>query len=342
MEVQEFVSLASYTTLKIGGFARYFCDVHSLAELTEAITFAREKHLPTLVLGGGSNMLVSDSGFPGVVLHSIVSGIEWEENGGTLFVTVGAGVVWDDLVAQSTAKGYWGLENLSGIPGSVGASAIQNIGAYGTEVSEVIEWVECYDSAMAVVRKIDHEDCLFGYRDSIWKHDSGKGLIVLRIRFRLKKEGVAQLSYKDLNEYFARVKKNQPTQEEVRSAVLEIRSGKFPDLARYGTAGSFFKHPIVTKEEGEQFLAKFPDAPHYAMGGGRMKLSAGWIIDHALSLRGMRKGNVGTWEKQALVLVNYGGASAKEVRAFAREIQYRAAVHTNILLEPEVVFVESE
>ncbi|OGZ08571.1 MAG: UDP-N-acetylenolpyruvoylglucosamine reductase [Candidatus Lloydbacteria bacterium RIFCSPHIGHO2_02_FULL_50_13] len=341
MEVKEFILLAPHTTFKIGGLARYFCDVSSLADLKEALHFAREKHLPTFILGGGSNVLISDAGFPGVVLRIAIPGIEWESRGNHIFATAGAGVVWDEFVAQSVARGYWGIENLSGIPGSVGASVIQNIGAYGVEVSSAVERVEAYSTKEGMVRQIPDADCGFAYRDSIWKHEGGKGLIVTRICFRLKKNGTPNIAYKDLGASFGVKRKDAPALKEVREAVLSIRKGKLPDLVAEGTAGSFFKHPIVTNVEGEAFLKKYPDAPHFDTGQkGCMKLSAGWIIEHVLQMKGMRKGNVGVSEKQALVLLNYGGATEKEVRAFAREIQYAAAINTNIHLEPEVVFVE--
>ncbi|MDO8520518.1 MAG: UDP-N-acetylmuramate dehydrogenase [bacterium] len=340
MIIQEFVPLAPHTTLKIGGLARYFCDISSLPELKEALHFAREKHLPTFVLGGGSNVLISDAGFPGVVLHIAIPGIEWESHGDNVTVTAGAGVVWDEFVAQAVTKGYWGAENLSGIPGSLGASVIQNIGAYGVEVAQVIEWVEAYSTKEGMIRQIPARECAFAYRDSIWKHEVGKGLIITRIRFRLKKNGTPNIAYKDLAAYFGENGKRSSTLKEVREAVLSIRKGKLLGLATGGTAGSFFKHPIVTKKEGEAFLKKYPDAPHFEVEGGRVKLLAGWIIEHILQWKGMRKGNVGISEKQALVLVNYGGASEKEMRAFAREIQYSVAIKTHIILEPEVVFVE--
>lgn len=341
MKLQEFVPLAPHTTFKIGGMARYFCEVSSLTELKEALHFAREKHLPTFILGGGTNVLIADAGFPGVVLHITIPGIEWEDHDDHVFATAGAGVVWDDFVAEAVAKGYFGVENLSGIPGSLGASAIQNIGAYGMEVAEVIEWVEAYSTKEGMLRQIPAGECGFAYRDSIWKHEAGQGgLIITRIRFRLKKSGTPNIDYKDLVEHFSAAKKNHPTLSEVREAVLSIRNGKLPDTRIIGTAGSFFKHPIVTKAESAAFLKKFPDAPHFEAGNGRVKLNAGWIIEHVLQWKGMRKGNVGTSEKQALVLVNYGDATEKELRAFAREIQYLVALKTNIRLEPEVVFVE--
>lgn len=340
MEAREFVPLAPYTTFKIGGLARYFCDIRSLAELRDALTLAKEKGLPTFILGGGSNVLIADAGFPGVVLHMMIGGIAWEEKGDTVSVTAGAGVGWDDFVKATVAREYFGVENLSGIPGSVGASVIQNIGAYGAEVSEVVERVEVYDANIGTLRTLSSAECAFGYRNSIWKHEKGKGLIVTGVRFHLRRNGAPNIAYKDLEEFFARTKTTHPTQQEVRDALIAIRSRKFPDLASCGTAGSFFKHPVVGKVEGEAFVQKFPDAPHFDVGGGRVKLSAGWIIDHVLGLRGVRRGKVGTRKEQALALVNYGGASAQEVKAFAREIQDLAAAKANIKLEPEVVFVE--
>lgn len=339
MEIKEFIPLAPLTTFKVGGAARYFCDIHSLADLTEAVAFAREKNLPIFILGGGSNILISDLGFPGVVLHMMIDDSEWENSGDSVSVTLGAGVVWDKFVEESAERNCWGVENLSAVPGTVGASVIQNIGCYGAEVSEVVEWVEVYDSKKNTLRTLARADCLFGYRDSIWKHKSGEGLIVTRVKFRLSRKGTPKITYKELREFFAATRKEPETPSDVRAALLWIRGEKFPDLAHYGTAGSFFKHPIVSRADGEAFLQKFPGAPHYDEGENKMKLVAGWIIDHALGLRGLRKSAVGTWEKQALVLVNYGGASAKEIWIFAEELAQQAKKETNISLLPEVVRV---
>lgn len=325
--------------MKIGGLARYFCDVRSPTALKEAIAFTVEKHLPTFVLGGGSNVLIPDAGFPGVVLHITIPGIDWEKQGDDIYATVGAGMVWDQFVAEAVKRGYWGVENLSGIPGSVGASVIQNIGAYGSEVAQVVEWVETYSAKEGMARKISAVECAFAYRGSIFKHERGKEFIVTSVCFRLKKNSVPNVAYKDLAPTFAKKGKTPPTLGEVREAVLAVRKGKLPDIATYGTAGSFFRHPIVSRAEAEAFLAKFPDAPHFDAEGGRVKLSAGWIIDHVLQWKGMRKGNVGTWEKQALVLVNYGGARAIDVLHFARMINGRVYDAAEIVFEMEVVHV---
>lgn len=341
MELKEFVPLAPLTTLKVGGLARYFVDVRSPTALKEAVAFAQEKRLPVFVLGGGSNVLIADDGFAGVVLHIIIPGMTWEDAGSEVYVTVGAGVSWDSFVAEAVKRGYWGVENLSAIPGSVGASVIQNIGAYGAEVAQSVEWVETYSMKEGMVRKISVPECAFSYRSSLFKHDRGKELIVTAVCFRLRKTGTPNVAYKDLEHFFSQ-KKDPPTLAEVRAAVIAIRSAKLPDISVVGTAGSFFKHPIVPAAEAAEFLAKFPDAPHFSEADGRVKLSAGWIIDHVLQWKGMRKGAVGTWEKQALTLVNYGGATERDIRSFAREIQYRVALETNIHLEPEVVFVGGE
>ena len=339
MKIIEHAPLAPHTTFKIGGPARFFCDVHSTTELIEAVAFAKEHALPIFVLGGGSNVLIADEGFPGVVLHMVIDECTWEESGEHVVVTAGAGVVWDTLVAASVARGYSGLENLSAIPGSVGASVIQNIGAYGAEVATVVESIVVYDMKREALRELTRADCAFGYRDSIWKHESGSGLIVTHVRFRLAKQGVANIAYKDLQEFFAHAGVDRPTPQEVRDAVTRVRLGKFPDLAMYGTAGSFFKHPIVSAAVTQRFLQKFPDAPAFAVGEDKVKLSAGWIIDHVLALRGVREGNVGTWEKQALVLVNYGGARAIDVLHFARMINGRVYDAAEIVFEMEVVHV---
>ena len=339
MTIQEFIPLAPLTTLKIGGAARYLVEVNSLTTLQEALAFAATKKLPHFILGGGSNVLISDLGYPGVVLRMSVPGIEWREDGEHILATVGSGVSWDAFVEAAVRNLAWGVENLSGIPGTVGASPIQNIGAYGKEASHIVEWVEVYDTEIGSVRVLPNAECAFSYRDSIFKHREGKGFIVTRVGFRLTKRETPDLKYKDVAEYFGK-RSAPPSLEEIRQAILEIRAKKFPELKTHGTAGSFFKNPILSAKEAEQFLGNYPDAPHYALSDGRVKFPTGWILDHVLHLRGMRKGEIGSWDTQALVLVNYGSATAKELKAFAREIQYQVATKTNILLEPEVVFVE--
>lgn len=340
MIMRENILLAPYTTLKVGGPAGYYVPVTTTEDAREAVQFAKQNKLPLLVLGGGSNVLIPDSGFSGLVIHMHSEGILWEAKGDSLCAVVDAGVTWDTFVAMSVEHKLFGLENLSGIPGSVGASVVQNIGAYGVEVCERVEWIEAYDRKADTVRRIATADVQFGYRESIFKRDTGKDLIVLRVAFLLSQKGTLSLGYKDIETY-ARDIKPINSLADMRSAILTIRGRKFPDLTKFGTAGSFFKNPIVSAKIAASFLVRFPDSPNYPLENGNVKLSAAWIIDRVLSMRGVREGNVGTWSEQALVLINYGGASAQEIQSFAAHIQERALNETHITLEPEVVFVKN-
>lgn len=339
MQVREHVLLSEYTTFKIGGPARFFAKVTSIDDLKEAIHFAQEKELPFFILGGGSNVLIDDAGFSGLVLHMAIMGTKWEEFDDHVVATVGAGEAWDNFVATAVAKNYSGCENLSSIPGTVGASAVQNIGAYGVEVCELISAVEAYDVKNNILRTFTNAACAFGYRESIFK--THKNLIVTHVQFRLKKDYIPKQAYKDIALYIEEKGVKTLSLAEMRKAVICIRTKKFPELGEYGTAGSFFKNPIVSKEEGEEFLSKYPDAPHYFVSENRMKLSAAWIIDHVLFMKGLRDGDVGTWDAQALVVVNYDKATSDAVKRFVQKIADAAFEKIKITLESEVVFVNA-
>ncbi len=339
MEIQEHVSLAPHTMFHIGGLARYYCTAKSDEDVIKAVRFATAHHMPYFVLGGGSNILVSDHGFSGIVIHMKSHEIIWSDDG--TLVVADAGVSWDKLVEASVERSLYGIENLSGIPGSVGGAAGGNIGAYGSEVSSTLDWVEALDTVTGEIRRFMNKECELGYRESIFKSEKGKHLIILRAAFRLSRMGVLDRKYKDVAEY------EKDTGEvvslrEMRRAILTIRARKFPGDGSIGTAGSFFKNPVVTGEEADAFLERFPGAPNFPQDDGRVKLSAAWIIDHVLELRGVREGNVGTWSSQALVLVNYGGATETEMKDFARMIIERAKKETDITLAPEVIFVGDE
>jgi UDP-N-acetylmuramate dehydrogenase len=339
MEIQEHVPLAPYTMFHIGGVARYYCIAKHDEDVIEAVRFAVAHHVPYFVLGGGSNILVSDRGFSGIVIHMKSDKMVWNEDGS--LVTSDAGVSWDKLVEASVERSLYGIENLSGIPGSVGGAAGGNIGAYGSEVSSTLEWVDALDIKTGGIRRITNKECELGYRDSIFKSEKGKHLIILRAAFRLSPEGTLDRKYKDVAEY-EKDTGEVATLREMRSAILAIRARKFPGDGSIGTAGSFFKNPVVTDEEANAFLKRFLSAPNFPQDDGRVKLSAAWIIDHVLNLRGVRERNVGTWPSQALVLVNYGGASGTEMKDFARMIIERAKKETGITLAPEVIFVGDE
>ncbi len=339
MNIRENVLLAPYTTFHIGGPARYFVEAESDADIVEAVKFAHTNTLPIFILGGGSNLLISDRGYDGLVIHMTGKALQLEERDESTLVIADAGMNWDKLVSVCVEAGLWGVENLSGIPGNVGATPVQNIGAYGAEVGSFIEWVDVYDMNECAFKRLSKTECKLAYRDSIFKQEEGKSLIVVRVAYQLSRKGERNIEYKDLIAY-AQNEHILATIVDVRNAVLTIRERKFPlyDGTNIGTAGSFFKNPVVSSEAGATFSVRFPSAPVFPQENGNMKLSAAWIIDHILEMKGVREGNVGTWEAQALVMINYGGATATEVAAFAKHIILRALNETGIILESEVVY----
>lgn len=349
MNIQENVALAKYTTFKIGGPAKFFCLVKDEEELVEAVDFAKSKNLPIFVIGGGSNLLVSDSGFAGLVIKPEIMGIEYNEN----LVTAGSGEDWDSFVADTVSRGFYGFENLSAIPGTVGASPVQNIGAYGREVADFITEVRVYDIVNDKFIAIPNADCGFDYRDSIFKHQKGRYVIVSVI-FKLGKNGKVSIDYKDLTDYFAkggcvtsRRDVTHPPQtpsdllepKDVRSAVIEIRKNKLPDWNHWGTAGSFFKNPIISVQEYVDLKQKFPDMPSFPECGGKIKISLGWILDKVCNVKGLTVGNARVYEKQALVLVAKPGASSAEVVELSRKIQDMVKEKTGLIIEAEVEWV---
>jgi UDP-N-acetylmuramate dehydrogenase len=265
--------------------------------------------------------------------------IVWSRDGDT--VTAGAGVSWDRLVEESVKRDRFGLENLSGIPGSVGGAAGGNIGAYGSEVGETLLFVEVLDTRDMSFARLSSEECRLEYRDSLFKHEEGKRLIILRAAFSVKGNGELDRAYKDIAEY-EKQHGEIVSLSDMRSAILSIRGKKFPADGNVGTAGSFFKNPVVGREAASEFLARFPDAPNFPQADGTVKLSAAWIIDKVLNMRGVHDGAVGTWPLQALVLVNYGGAKASELVRFAQMIIERAKNETGVVLTPEVIYVDTE
>lgn len=331
------VSLKPYTTLKIGGPASYFVAVKNIQDLAQGVAFARKKKLPWFVLGGGSNIVVSDQGYPGVVLKMELRGIEWSElPGGVVQLIAAAGESWDTVVATAVSRGWYGLENLSFIPGTVGAAPIQNIGAYGVEVKDYIEWVEVFDTVRDTREVLPAKACGFGYRDSIFKHEAGEHLIVLRVGFKLNKRGSITMRYPDIAAYFVTFVR-PPTLMETRRAVGEIRAKKFPDLVKFGTAGSFFKNPIVSIEDAQALKARFPELPIFSVDASWAKIPLAWILDHVLNLRGYRAGSIGMYERQPLVLVNFGGATSEDLSVFVEHVAKQVRAATNIVIAPEVV-----
>jgi len=335
MDIKKNISLKKYTTFRIGGDARYFVEVCSVDELVDAVKFSKENRIPFVVLGGGSNLLISDNGYDGLVIKNLISGIEWVEDEKTVLVTSGAGENWDELVRQTVDKNLFGLENLSLVPGSVGASPIQNIGAYGVEVKRTIERVEVLDTRTLEIKNLTNRECEFGYRDSIFKKEEGSSYVVTKVTFKLQKEGLTFIGYRDLADYFVRIGIAKATPKEVRDAVVEIRTLKLPDVTKVGTAGSFFKNPVITKEKFEKLKETYPDITGHAE-DGLIKISAGWMIDKLCNMRGVCVGDACVHDRQALVIVNKGNATKKDVDDLAIKIINAVKEKTNIELEREV------
>lgn len=335
-------SLSAHTSFRTGGRARFFVEVENVEELSQAIDLARTEGLPYIILGEGSNTLVRDTDIEAVVIRSRIRGVEFVEQAGSVLVVVGAGEHWDDLVRETVERGLSGLENLSWIPGSVGAAPVQNIGAYGVEVKQVIEWVEVYDPAERAVKKLDNASCEFEYRDSIFKRESGRRFIITRIAFRLTRGGVPNISYKDLATYFAaRVDAGSiPSVAEVRAAVIDIRKKKLPDIAEFGTAGSFFKNPIISTELYASLSAQYSGMPMFSTADKSfVKIPLAWVLDKVCGLNGFREGNVGLFQTQPLAIVNYGGATSEEIISFAKKIADIVREKTKIEIEWEVNLV---
>lgn len=336
MNLREREPLSRHTTLRTGGPARFFVEAETEADWCEAMAFARARNLALFVLGGGSNLLVRDEGFDGLVLKICTRGIRTADTsaGGTE-VTAEAGETWDELVAFAVERGFCGLENLSLIPGTVGAAVIGNIGAYGAEVKETLLWVEALDRRSGSRRRFSSGECAFAYRHSMFKTPEGRNYIVTRAAFGLKRGGSLITGYHDVQEHFRSRGVVAPTLAQMREAVISIRRRKLPELERIGTAGSWFKNPVIARTDYEALTARYPGLPGHDEGNGRMKIPLGWVLDKVCGLRGVRQGRVGTHSQQALVIVNDGG-SAAEVEAFANDVARKVKDQTGLDIEWEV------
>lgn len=336
---QEHIPLAPKTTMKTGGSARYFFSVETEDEVVVAVTYAHEHGLPVFVLGGGSNVVVGDTGFPGVVIEMKIPGISMEDHGDGVLVHAGAGVVWDDLVRTATEHGLWGIENLACIPGSVGATPVQNIGAYGAEANDTIVSVRAYDTEHAMFVEFDHDACEFGYRTSMFKRAGRGRFVITHVSFALSRTGTPDCSYRDLAERFAGITPETITSQDVRTAVCAIRAGKLPDPTRVPNSGSFFKNPTITHEAFGELMRVFPQVSGRKDARG-VKLSAAQLID-LCGWKGKRVGDAGVYERHALVLVNHGAASAHDIDTLAQSIARDVNTKTGIVLEREVEFVNA-
>jgi len=349
MLLQENVPLAPLTTFHLGGPARFFVEAKSAREVQEAVAFAGSKNLPLFVLGGGSNLVVADSGWPGLVLKVAIPGIEQRlghDDEGRILFDAGAGESWDRFVSHAVMAQCTGVECLSGIPGSVGGTPVQNVGAYGQEVAETIDSVEVFDLKDSQVRDLCREACGFTYRSSIFNTTERGRFIILRVAYALTPGGEPHLEYADLKRHFEG-RETRPNLAETREAVRHIRARKGmvivagdPDSQ---SAGSFFKNPVLSEPQHEDLqkraASKALQLPSYPALEKSRKVSAAWLVEKSGFARGYGFGHVGISSKHALAIVNRGGASASEVLALKEQIQQRVREIWDVTLEPEPVMV---
>ncbi|HZQ24104.1 MAG TPA: UDP-N-acetylmuramate dehydrogenase [Terriglobales bacterium] len=346
MLLQQNVPLAPFTTLEVGGPGRYFTEARTYEQAGEAVEYARKSNLPLFVLGGGSNLVVSDAGWPGLVLKVAIAGIEERAEEGRLIFEVGAGEDWDKFVAHTVARGCAGVECLSGIPGSAGGTPVQNVGAYGQEVSETIVSVLVLDTRDCQIRELCNQACEFSYRTSIFNTDDRGRFIILRVAYSLQPGGEPHIAYEDLKKYFVGWEQ-APTLADTREAVRQIRARKGM-LIRPGdtdcrSAGSFFKNPVVSPEQFQELSRRAAERnlklPSYAALEAQRKVSAAWLVEHSGFTRGYQEGRVGISSKHALAIVNRGNATAADVLALKNHIEQRVFETWGIQLQTEPVMV---
>ncbi len=348
MNILENVALAEWTTLGVGGPARWFCETGTEGEVVDAVEFARARGLPLFVLGGGSNLLVGDAGFDGLVLRIALRGVRESLEGRSVLLTSAAGEPWDDVVRHAVERGYAGMECLAGIPGDVGGTPVQNVGAYGQEVAETIVRVRAFDLETGAFVELDHAACGFGYRKSLFNTTARGRYIVTAVTYRLTVGGAPALKYADLLRHFAgRV--GTPALREVYDAVRAIRAEKGMLAGQGGedsrSAGSFFKNPVVDEETlggiAEAAGVGYESVPRWPAGEGRVKLAAAWLVERAGFQKGFRIGRAGISTRHTLALVNLGGATAAEVMALRDAVVQGVESRFGVRLEQEPVEVAS-
>lgn len=334
MNIREKESLVSHNTFQISVVADWWVGYSSLEDLKRLSQDEYFQSLPFLPIGQGSNLLFLED-YRGAILSSQINGIEvLNETSESVSLRVGSGIVWDDFVVWALAHGYNGIENLSWIPGTVGAAAVQNIGAYGAEIEEFIDCVETFDLKTGEQTLIAKADCQYGYRYSIFKEEMYKNHVITHVLFTLSKSNQVNLSYQALEAYFSN---REPTPQQVREAVIKIRQSKLPNPHELPNAGSYFMNPVVPFEIYQRLSKEYPNIPYYPAEKG-IKLSAAWLLDQA-GLKGYKKGNVGTYNQQPLIIVNFGKADGKEIADFAQELSDIVFDKFAIRLTPEVRYI---
>jgi len=320
MDVMTNISLKQYTTMKLGGEARYMATADSASDVVSLYRNARKENLPIFVLGGGSNVITHDEVFEGIVLLNKIKGFEViSETDETTDVKIGAGEVWDEVVEKAIELGLQGIEAMSGIPGTAGAAPVQNVGAYGQEIADTLISLEAYDSKTDTIVTISADECDFSYRNSIFRDKEKGRYCILNITLQLNKAEPKPPYYASLQKYIDENDIREVNLSVIRVAVLNIRSEKLPDPAELPSAGSFFKNALVEKWKLEELQKEYSDIPNYAMSDGRYKIPTGWLIDKA-GLRGYRSHGMRVYEKNALVLVNDSATGYDDLAAIREEI----------------------
>lgn len=333
MDLKENFSLKTYNTFGINAMAKYFCEFSSADMLAEIL----EEYISIekMVLGGGSNILFTKN-FEGLILKNNTPGINVvNEDDEFIYVKVGAGVNWHQFVMYCVGNNFSGVENLSLIPGNVGASPMQNIGAYGVEIKDVFHELTAWNLLESKIECFNNSDCAFGYRESIFKKKYKGQFIILDVTFKLSKKPMFNISYGAINNELEKKNLHELTIQAVSDAVIKIRKSKLPDPSVIGNAGSFFKNPEIDRHELEELIQMEPGLPNYKIDDETFKIPAGWLIEQC-GWKGYRKGDAGCYEKQALVLVNYGGASGVEIYKLSEEIKQSVLKKFSIKMETEV------
>ncbi len=332
MDIKENIPLSTLTTFKTGGPARFLISVYDEGDIVHALSFAQARKLPFVPLGDGSNLCAPDEGVSAVFVHPLMRDVS-VTSGGEIRVAADAGLSWDALVERAVSEGWWGIENLSGIPGTVGASVVQNIGAYGAAISERVFSVMAFDTKTRAMRTFSPSACGFGYRTSIFKRECDRYLVT-KVTLSLSREARPNILYRDLAKRFQG--DPVPSLQDIRDAVIDIRKGKFPPLSEFGTAGSFFLNPIVSPEERSVLAVRYPEMPFFALPEGGVKVPLAWLFDRVLSLKGMRQGKAFVWHTQPLVIAAESGACSKDVYTLASRMALALREKTGIIVAPEV------
>ena len=335
MNILHDYSLLAHNTFGIDAHCQTFVEYASTGEAAEVVRLLEGKGEPLLIIGGGSNLLLTKD-YDGVVIHSVIKGMEVvSETDDVVLLRVGSGEVWDDVVAACVSKGWHGAENLSLIPGDVGASAVQNIGAYGAEAADLIDRVEAVRLCDGESAVFTNADCQYGYRQSRFKHEWKNQYLVTYVTYRLKKHFEPKLDYGNIRVELERRGITELTAQELRQVIIDIRQDKLPDPQVEGNAGSFFMNPIVDREKYESLLGQYPQMPHYHIDEAHEKIPAGWLIDQC-GWKGKSLGRAGVHSKQALVLVNRGGATGADIVRLCETVRQDVKRKFDIQIEPEV------